>query len=1389
MNTIYKHLHLLFLIILICCGRNTNVSAYNTNDQSINARNNHFTDEANSQIKFHSIPEEFDYRAVRCILKDQQGIMWFGTQDGLIKFDGINLTRYEHSDENSNSISHNVINTLVVDRDNNLWIGTSRGLNRYNRDMDHMEQIDENRSLSLSRGYVKSLIVDNNNVLWVGTFGFGLVSYDLSEDTIKPHPITKEDGNSQIIESITCLLNASDENVWIGTQSGLYLMQKESNNILFNSNENELIYAKFISALEKDHMGQIWVGTQEHGLNLLKKEPNGYSIKPFSYSQKSDELSKSFVRSLHADKTGKLWIGTENNGLWLHHVNSGGIQVFKNAIGNKNSISSNSIYFIYGDDENRIWIGTYNKGINVVDSKISKFDSYTANSYSKISLPNNDISDFALADNNKVWIATDGAGIYQFDLTTQNLDKHIISEKGKKSLTNNSTQKILYSKNKMLWVGSWGGGIDLLDRNGEFVKNYKIEHPNGVGNNNVRCIFQDKDENIWVGSNGSGLYLFNQEIDKFTSVLIDQVLTSNMYVRSISFGKNNTILVGVTAGIIQLEINNQTKEIIAQGIAGADARIDIQSVDYLFLNSTDNLWIGTTHNGLYRLNNKKLTNFNKPHGLASNSVTCAVEDYEGNMWIGTNSGISKIDTLNNQIETFTREDGLISNEFKCCLITDNGQMMFGGENGFNMFYPKEIQANEFKPEINLTNLRINNLPVSIGNEVSPLKKQLSQTDTLILTHKQSSFSIDFVALNYTRSTKNQFSYLLEGFDKKWNYIGTKNTATYTQVDPGKYILKVKASNNDGIWNETPKLLTIIIKPPFWKTPWAYLIYFALIGNVLIFAIKIWQDRIFMQNQLKLEKLAKEKELELNKKNLQFFTNISHEFRTPLSLILGPLESIVDSTNGELRDKLMVIKKSATRLQNLTNNLMNIRKLENGEETLKISHENITENIKTICDFFSVRLQRKHIELSIEIDEKTEMGWFDKEKLTTILINLLSNAITHTSDNGKISVAAKVYPSLDSYLQKQDKLDHLIFDSQILEVSITDNGTGIITKDIPQIFDRFFQTSLNRKTKNMGSGVGLSLTKGLIELHNGSIWATSNPNIATCFTFAIPIDKNVYDESEIVNHQETNEKTDGIDSSPSSESINTKNDSPSVLIVEDNTELRKFLASELNKTYEIYEATNGIEGLKLALDKTPDLIISDIVMPEKDGIELCKEIKSDVRTSHIPLILLTAKTTTQEQVEGYTTGADAYITKPFNLQLLLTQINNLIQSRKELYSQYSQDVYIMHKKQAVNELDQQFLQKTSEYILNNITDSKLSIESIARHHNMSHSNVYRKIKSLTGSTIVEFIRVVRLKQALKFMESQKYNLSEVSYMTGFTSPSYFTKKFKEQYGKPPSEYLK
>lgn len=1341
---------------------------------------------------FEALPSGLPNTSIRSILRDSKGYMWFGTSDGLVRYDGTNFYVYENDPDNKNSINHSLINAIVEDDANNLWVGTPLGLNLYDRERDRFINIPIHPNDPAVTEYVYALYADHNGHLWIGTLGNGVIIHDRKNNTFEYYPYNPADDNSISSNDVTRIGTDPWNNIWVGTRNGLNLFSSSGKNFkrfFFKTDHKPGFCDNHITSLVTDRQGNFWVATRG-GLYEINQRNNNFVFKHYGNDPgNSGTLSNNVILSLCVDKNDFLWIGTENGGLNCMRISDRSITRYCNEEGNPYSISGNSIWSLYSDEEAILWAGVYGKGINVLNRKSRKFDLYQRNPFAKNGLPDNDVRGFAEDDNGNVWIATDGGGLCQFNPETQRFTKTINRSGSSGNITSNAVMAVLYDSKKNLWIGTWSGGVDRLSKTGKMIKNYPIRGNQEIGNNNVISLYEDRHGNIWAGSAGSGLFRYDRVLDKF-----EQVSTANpsapsdkAYVSSLLEDENGILWVGTYYGLVSLKrIQGKTYEGNVLYHTKEPGSISSSVIEVIYQDSKHKLWIGTCDNGLNLLNNNgTFTVFQKRNGLPGKAIRSIMEDNNGNLWISTNKGLAKFDTGSGTFRDFTTDDGLNGAEFYpgSSLRTRSGEFYVGGKNGFNAFYPDRVIDNTYIPPVCITNLKINNKPVCIGAKGSPLQKHISATTSITLSPGQTSFTIDFAALNYTDPSRNQYVYKLEGFDSDWNYAGTNQMATYTNIDPGNYRFLVKGSNNDDVWNPTPASLDITVNPPLWKTSWARLSYVIVILSFVLLVFRVRSERIQVKNQLKLERMAREKEHELTQLKMQFFTNISHEFRTPLSLILSPLENLITTSDPGIRDQLSVTYRNARRMMRLVNELMDFRKLDEGKAKLKVEPVDIGSFVSTIAQSFKEAARKRNITFTIDSGSGCGTGWIDKDKMETVISNLLGNAFKFVNDNGQVSITVT--------MEDNNTGDTIIGENNHwFRLTVADNGIGIRGDELPFIFEKFYQAKSAEIKKTSGTGIGLALTKGFVELHHGSIAVESIPNERTCFTVRIPVAKHIYNESECVPADTAVSEQEFTTDAPqdAGEENIPGEEKAHILVVEDNDELRNYLANELSKNFTVTCAADGQQGAETAFHNTPDLIVSDIVMPGKSGIELCSELKADVRTSHIPVVLLTAKTTVDDQIEGIGRGADAYLPKPFNVRLLKTQIRQLIESRRKLYAHFSHDVYLTPANITENEIDQTFLQKIINHIIDHSTDPQLNVEALADVFNMSRSQVYRKIKALTGKTAVEFIRTVRLKQALKLMESRLYTLAEIAYKTGFTSPSYFTKSFKEQYGKTPSEYL-
>lgn len=1331
-------------------------------------------------------PEAISNSFVRCFFKDSRGFMWLGLPDGLIRYDGTNAYRYEHNPADKTSLCHNNINVIVEDDRQRLWIGTASGLCIYDPAKDHFVNVDSlaaNKN-HLNNSFITALSFDPKRI-WIGTHGGGLNIYD-PETHVFTYLNDPSDGKASPPRNYINSLLRVDDQMWCATKGGLALFNIPKTTSVPLTFAGEGLTPRQITQLVPDKARNIWAVSVKGEIYKLVPANGYYTVNQVFSGINRFGASWNNIVALNIDRRGNLWIGGENTGLNQLNTTTGELTRYLAEEGIPNALATNSIRSVYIDDTGLTWIGTFDRGAYLMDRYAGKFNQVQYGPYKPTELAGKRVRAFAEDHKGNVWMAIDGLGVTRVDAKTQTLQKcTAINER----LTNKFVTALRCDRYGNLWIGTAGHGVYKLNSNTQEFENYSLQS-GGFGDDKASCLYEDKSGTIWAGTAGSGFFYFDRQANRFV-VLCEQeksdYITRTSYVSSVVEDWDGILWVGTMYGLYALR-REMDHAFSYQWYIHTDkpGSLSSSAIQAVYEDHSKNLWVGTTDNGLNVKSRGTSTfeHFGKEEGLPSNTIRSIVADAAGNVWVSANMGLSRFDQHAKRFINYSKRDGLSSNDFcaGACLRSSTGQLFFGTNNGFNTFYPDSIRNTAGKPKVYLADIKINNQPVGIGVPGSPMTKHISLTSEIELSYNQRSFIIDFVAIQHAPSVSHRYAYKLEGFDKEWHYAGPNHQATYTNIDPGHYTFLAKASQSDGEWSEAPAQLEITIRQAPWKTAWAIGIYITLIAVLIFFGVKIRIDRVSMKNQLALERLARKREHELSESKTQFFTNISHEFRTPLSLILMPLESLISSQQvpASVKERVNTAYKNANKMMWLVNELMDFNKIESGNLKLNPRHGELIEFITNVASLFNDVADKRNITFSVRTELTSLKGWFDRDKLERMLVNVLSNAFKFTADGGHITVIINTKTASLSQATS----------ARWLELMVVDNGIGMSSEEIPRIFDKFYQARSASKITNPGTGIGLSLTRALVELHRGTITAESLPDKETKFIITLPIDSTAYDVQawEGMPQDVYSQEEPLAQSRHFAEAEAAGKDQYEVLVVEDNEELREYIAAELGQEFKVWQARNGQEGACMALEKTPDLIVSDILMSQKTGIELCREMKNNIKTSHIPFILLTARATVEDQITGIESGADVYITKPFSVRFLLTHVRNLIDSRQKLYSHFSQDVYLLPSKVTSNEIDQAFLQRAVDYIVDHIQDAQLGVDSIAALFNLSRVQVYRKIKALTGKTAVEFIRTIRLKQALKLMETKQYTLSEVAYLTGFNSASYFTRSFKDEYGKAPSEYL-
>ena len=1348
------------------------------------AQNNSFP-----EYYFEALKNNTTQRAVASMSQDQQGFLWMGTNGlGLNKYNGIDYTTYQFHEADSSSISNSLIHFTYVDSKNRLWIGTETGLDLYNRDQDnfiHINLLDESEGSSIS---VQAILEDGKGDLLVGTHQYGM--FRINPTTLTSEAI-KIIGIPQIRNLLINSIVSFDNKILAGTSYGILDLDEEKNIVkplFFKTASGKEKIAFAVKSMEIDSKGSMWLGTTNRGLYKIDRNENGrYYIQNFPITSKR-------ILSLLNTPRETILCGTENDGLFELNRNGKIINHYLNNKSDDSGIKSNSIWDLFLDSQQRIWVCYYNNGVGVYDKFYDKFRDIESKPNYPNSLQSSSVTGIQQDDTGRLWIGMDGGGIDVFDPKSNGFT-HLLDEDNKiaSGLSAADVQTLFKDSAGNLWVGTWDYGIFYLQKGSTSFTNYTVETTNGeMATDRILSFSEDSNGTIWIGTFLRGIHSYNPELKKFISYDKEPFLSEKISysdVKRIYVDSEDNIWIGGNAGLFKLKVkpDEYILETMSSRFYSGNSNSKYSSLVLdIYEDSAKNIWLGTDGGGLckYDMKNDSFTWVDSSNGFNKVTVASIIEDESGAIWLAGNNGLSKIDKQGQVIQNFSTNDGLLTNDFNTnSSYKDNtGKLYFGSYEGINYFDPKNISVNENPPIVYLSDLKIFNQPVEPAVKESPLNKVVSQTDKVTFTHDQSVFTIDYASIDFTRPEKIKFAYYLEGFEKDWNYVQNTRSATYTNLPAGNYTFKVKAANSDGIWNDKAATLNIEILRPWWFTNFAILCYILTIALIIYLAFRFLDSRLRARRAIQQEREKHLQEEALNDKKIQFFTNISHEFRTPLTLILSPLEDILkeNSLPEKIKEKHRIIHKNTTRLKRLIDELMDFRKLQFNKIPLTVTSFNINHLVEDIVDHFQQEAGQRNIVLSLEIDKTLENIWADKSKLEKVIFNILSNAFKSTANNGIITLTVGVKP------EHSFKMINTGVAQEALEISIEDTGKGIPPEELSKIFDRFYQIKELNEQYYSGTGIGLEVVRSFVDLHKGEIDVESEIGVGTKFRILIPLGKEHYEPSEIGNSPENTIRTlsenDSVEQKTPEE---IKNQKRTLLLVEDNIELRSYIKQELENQYKVIEAEDGEEGLKQAAKYIPDIVITDVVMPKLNGHEFCSLLKNDLRTSHIPVLMLTAKSMVDDWVEGLNAGADAYLNKPFEMKVMRSHLKQLITNRDILFSKYMGS-FKNSELEPSTSIDKEFISGIISYVQENISETDLNVEKLADEFSLSRSQLYRKIKALTGLTANELIRKIRLERAKELIEEGQNSISEISYNVGFSSPSYFSKCFKVHFGILPTD---
>jgi signal transduction histidine kinase/ligand-binding sensor domain-containing protein/DNA-binding response OmpR family regulator len=1324
---------------------------------------------------------------VNAILKDRLGLLWFGTDDGLDMFDGTNVRVYRRKPGDPSSLQSNEILSLYEDPDGNLWVATSGGsLSLYDRNRDAFTTTPAGIGHgAISNNVVRDVCSDYRGKIWIAHFG-GVNILDGKNRQVSEVQLLNNTYASLLKNPCNCLFEDSDRMMWIGTTTGLLRYDPKTklvSHFLHSDGDAVSLAGNIVNAIAQDKNDNLWVGT-DRGLSLLKRGTSSFTNYLASQNDPKS-LSSNEVNSIATDGE-QLWIGT-GAGLNILSLETGVIQKFSSDYRNVHSLTGESVKCVYIDKQGIYWLGMLAGGVNKYDKNLTLFNLIKCNVFDQKGLNAPIVSSFTEEANGNLFVGTEGGGLSLFNPKTR-LFQHL-DIRSKKGSGNQITVLALGkdARNEIV-IGTFGDGLFLF--NPERQENRQLVQGNNIhdlNSNFIFCIKKDHEGNLWIGTNGDGINVLDEEnkvIARYTpnpKLSNDLNLPINGYIRDIEEDRQGNMWIATHGGGIAVWERGSGKFRIYNT---SNSNLPNDKVLALHQDHVGNIWAGSLGGGVsvYRPNAGKFINFSESNGLENNTVYEVLEDKNDLIWVSTNKGISSIDIQTNKINNYNYQNGLQNNNFVhgAGLVSSSGEVFFGGLEGFNYFSPAYLKKNNNIPSVLITDLKISNQSVA-PSEDGPIKENISIAKEINLDYKQN-FALSFVGLNYTSSEQNQYAYRLEGFDKGWNYVGNVTTASYTNLDPGAYTFRVKASNNDGIWNEVGASIRVYVHPPWWRTTTAYVLYALLIISLVLYLRFRSMQKLRRKFALEQEQKEVERMRELDRLKIKFLTNLSHDLRTPISLILGPVDKLLSEENEKHSGQLQMIKRNARRLLNLVNQLLDFRKMEEQELRLQQSEGNLVSFVKEVSDSFNDLSERKKIDFVFESHIDQLYTRFDHDKIERILFNVLSNAFKFTLEGGRISLV------LERMTNPPDE------EKTWVCLKITDSGIGIPEDKKDRIFERFFQSPTASSILNHGSGIGLSITKEFVEMHGGIIQVESEYETGTTFYINLPfvpvevrarsVEMATEDCKSNVSstNEEPKEKANG------SNAINGTSEKPMILLVEDNEDFRFYLKDNLRLHYRVAEASDGREGWQKALSLHPQLIVSDISMPNVDGIELTKKIKGDKRTSHVPVILLTALTGEKEQMEGLETGANDYITKPFNFQVLNAKINNLLALNNTLKTTYTKQIKVLTPELDTASENEKLLNTIMVYLEENLTNTQLSVEDLSKHVGMSRSSLYNKILEVSGKTPVEFIRSVKLEKAAVLLEKSDMNISQIGYSVGFSTPHYFAKSFKAKFGMLPSEYM-
>ena len=1363
------------------------------------------------QFEHLSAEEGLSLAEVSGLGQDGLGYMWIGTQDGIARFDGQDFKIYRNTPGDSTSLPTSATWSLLADS-TGLWIGTAYGLCRYDARRDRFSgdfAVNEvvpakYGSHSFSFG---TMIYDNTGKLWLAA----VTPAATGARAVDGPPATGifcmdvNTGELQILEGIhsntwsSCKDN--EGKLWFGTDgNGAFQVDPLTRTIVKRIDLNKITgFRTLTNGIKQDREGNIWFATLS---GLVRYSPHKRdSFKLFTHDPlNSRSLISNQVVAIAESKSGELWIGS-HGGISVFNPRSEDFTNLQYDPADKTSLSENRITRLMFDSSGNLWVGHFSTGLDKLASN-KGFDIYRVSSNPSKGLMSNSINSVCVDSSNGLWVASLGGGLNYLEESGRHykVTRSVKAQGGRNTLSSGEILAVTPAGHGGYWVGTEAGMFHFEPSTNTFEK---IQVP-GI-EMAAYSIAEDTAGKVFFGTNGDGLYEYDKFTRTFTAKIPDAAqpaTRSSTAFFTIARDRSNRLYPICNYNVLYRYSEKSqrfypfdvrdTLRLIPEGAMINSAHIDVKN----------NVWINT-HEGLVKLIQHPLGDssylvatdlIDQSRGLPNIKINRILEDGRGNLWLGHMAGLSRLDVEGGSITNYDITDGLPGNAFNAAgSKLPDGRLAFGTTEGLVIFHPDSLGHNPNVPNVVLTDIRISNQSVGVKRHESDdeiardgtflLDNAVGYTRELTLSYDTKVISFEFAALEYTSPRDNAYRYRLEGFEDKWIDAGHNRSATYTNLNPGRYTFRVTASNNDDVWNEQGVAMALTILPPPWATWWAYSLYVIFVLAVLLAARQQVIRRERLKNEVKLNKLEAEKYVELDALKSRFFANISHEFRTPLTLILAPLEKYLkeEKSAPEKRSEFASMHRSATRLLNLVNQLLDLSRFEAGTMKLRASSGDIVQFVRTVMSEFQSISDSRNIEFRLLHDDEVIEMFFDHDKMGKILNNLLSNAFKFTPEGHAIAVII------------DRERPQSAFVSGCVRIRVRDTGIGISPVHIDKIFDRFYQVDGSLTRNYDGSGIGLALTKELVELSHGTISVESEALKGSTFTLRFPLGAALFRADELVETAENGLQPQVV-SPPTEEEVVDGNkservDRTSLLVIEDNPDLRAYLRKELSSSYHVHEAANGAEGIAIAMREIPAIVVSDLMMPVKDGTEVCRVLKEHQLTSHIPIILLTAKSDIESRLDGYKKGADDYIAKPFQMIELSVRIENLLANRKKLQAKFAQVLTLRPSQIEIKSADDLFLKKVAEVVERHMSDPAFGLDTFAVAVCMSKMQLYRKLTALTGYGPNEFIRHFRLERANDLLRANSGNVADVAYQVGFKNLSYFSKTFKEKFDRSPSEVLR